>query len=75
MTISVQDVESGRKVIHVIENLERVSGINLNTNETKAKWLGKTSPSETITNISWCDTFVKSLGIYFSKNKSLSINK
>ena len=43
-------------------------------NKTKAIWLGKTSPSETIKNISWCDTFVKSLGIYFSKNKSLSMN-
>ena len=58
----------------MIENFERVSAIHLNTNKTKAIWLGKTSPSETIKNISWFDTFVKSLGIYFSKNKSLSMN-
>ena len=75
MTIDVQDVKSGRNVINVIENFERVSGIHLNTNKTNAIWLGKTSPSETIKNISWCDTyFVKSLGIYFSKNKFLSKN-
>ena len=35
-------------------------------------WLGKGCPDNTIRNISWCDSFVKSLGIYFSKNKMLS---
>ena len=53
MTIDVQDVKSERNVINVIENLEMVSGIPLNTNKTKAIWLGKTSPSVTIKNMSF----------------------
>ena len=72
MTIFVQDIKSGEKAIKVIEKFSTVSGINLNKNKTKAMWLGEICPVETIGNINWSDTFVKSLGIYFSKNKVLS---
>ena len=67
MTLFVQDIRSGENAIKVIEELSMVSGINLNKNKTKAMWLGEICPVEKRGNIHWSDTFVKSLGIYFSK--------
>ena len=60
----------GIKAINVVEEFENISGVHLNRNKTKAMWLGKVCPRDTIKNISWCDTFVKSLGIYFCKNNN-----
>ena len=73
MTLFVKDVKSGEKAIDIVEEFEKISGVHLNRNKTKAMWLGNTCPRDTIKNISWCDTFVKSLGIYFCKNKILSL--
>ena len=74
MTLFVKDVLSGEKAIEVVEEFGTISGVHLNRNKTKALWLGKICPDETIKNLSWCDTFVKSLGIYFSKKKDLSLD-
>ena len=74
MTLFVQDVKSGENAIDVVEEFEKISGVHLNRNKLKQCGWGKICPRDTIKNISWCDTFVKSLGIYFCKNKELSLD-
>ena len=72
MTLFVKDVISGENAVKAIEEFSKVSGITLNKNKTKAMWLGEIRPLETISDINWCETFVKSLGIYFSNNNDIS---
>lgn len=71
MTLFVRTVMSGNTAITIIKQIEKYSGIQLNENKTKALWLGTNNPTNTIGNMLWEDLYVKSLGIYFCKNKDI----
>ena len=69
MTLFVSTVTSVNTAIKIIKTIENYSGIQLNENKTKAIWLGTNNPTNTIGNMLWEDVYVKSIGLYFCKNK------
>ena len=73
MTLFVRTVMSGNTAIKIIKKIEKYSGIQLNENKTKTLWLGTNNPTNTIGNMLWEDVYVKSLGIYFCKNKDIGL--
>ena len=73
MTLFVRTVESGTTAIRIIKNFVVYSGIEINENKTKPLWLGSKTPRINISNMPWEEVFVKSLGIYYSRNKYVSL--
>ena len=68
-TIFVNDNKSIGNVITAIERFGKTSGLMMNLKKSEGMWLGNTMPSDIDNNIRWTDKPVKSLGIYFGKDK------
>ena len=72
MTLFLRNTRSAQTALQMIENFGEKSGIKLNREKTKALWLGQSDPLDTVFDIPWADSLVKSLGIYFSKHTKIS---
>ncbi len=68
-TIFVNNPTSVKFVFDEIERFSSVSGIVLNKSKTDGIYLGRQNQIDIDTGIKWSDEPVKSLGIYFGKNK------
>ena len=62
MTATLANISSVEKVIQILNNFEKCSGLKMNLSKTKAK---NKSSLETPLGLEWC-TGVETLGIYFS---------
>ena len=66
MTATLANISSVEKVIQILNDFEKCSGLKMNLSKTKAMWIGKNKSSlETPQGLEWC-TGVDTLGIYFS---------
>ena len=65
MTATLANISSVEKVIQILNDFEKCSGLKMNLSKTKAMWIGKKSSLETPLGLEWC-TGVETLGIYFS---------
>ena len=72
MTLFVENIISGNKALDHIKDFGNCSGVTLNKDKTQTMWLGKEKPVNMICGIPWAENYVKALGIFFSKNESLS---
>ena len=72
MTLFVKNKKSAHIALEMIDDFGEKSGVKLNKDKTKALWLGKGNPSHIVLDIPWADSFVKSLGIYFSRHTKIS---
>ena len=66
MTATLANISSGEKVIQILNDFEKCSGLKMNLSKTKAMWIGKNKSSlETPLGLELY-TGVETLGIYFS---------
>ena len=66
ITATLANISSVEKVIQILNDFEKCSGLKMNLSKTKAMWAGKNRNSlETPLGIEWC-IGVKTLGIHFS---------
>ena len=66
MTATLANISSVEKVLQILNDFEKCSGLKLNLSKTKAMWVGKNKNSlETPLGLEWC-IGVKTLGIHFS---------
>ena len=66
MTATLANISSVEKVIQILNDFEKCSGLKMNLSKTKAMWVGKNKNSlETPLGLEWC-TGVKTLVIHFS---------
>ena len=56
-------------VLKEIDKFSFASGIVMNKQKTEGIWLGKDNPRDSVSEIKWSDEPVKSLGMYFGKDK------
>ena len=76
MTVAVQDINSARKVLELLNVFSRHSGLNVNKSKTEGMWMGKEKNSnEQPFGIKWQKTPLKVLGIYHSHNKDAAVSK
>ena len=74
MTIFVNNLHSAKKAIHTFKAFAKVSGLNMNLEETKGMWLGSQHGAKaTPLGILWPSDPIKSLGIYHSYNTVATI--
>ena len=63
MTATLANISSVEKVIQILNDFEKCSGLKMNLSKTKAKWIGKNKNSlETPLGLEWC-TGVETLGM------------
>ena len=66
MTATLANISSVEKVIEILNDFEKCSGLKMNLSKTKAMWIGKNKNSLTTPlGLEWC-TAVETLGIYSS---------
>ena len=66
MTATLANISSVEKVIQILNDFEKCSGLKMNLSKTKAMWVGKNKNYlETPLGLEWC-IGVKTLGIHFS---------
>ena len=70
-TIFVNSKQEITIALNLIEIFGSFSGLKLNRNKTEGIWLGKLKHcKEKYENINWSTSVVKSLGVYFGRNKA-----
>jgi len=58
--------------LHIIEEYEVCSGLQLNRNKTEGLWLGRLRNIDlNMENITFTNTFIKTLGVYFGHDHEL----
>ena len=72
-TIFVQDHTSLQKVLNLMDEFHRCSGLKLNKGKTEAMWLGIRGPRKKGLGIKWQDDKIHSLGIWFCKDSKEDI--
>lgn len=69
MTISVDNINSAKKVFRIFKAFAKISGLHMNLEKTEGMWLGSQQGSkDQPLGILWPTNPIKSLGIYHSYN-------
>ena len=70
-TLFLKSKDEISKALNLIETFGTLSGLKLNRNKTEGIWLGALKHCrDKYENINWTNEHVKSLGIYFSRDKN-----
>ncbi len=75
MTLILQDLKSVENIIKTIKHFHKCSGLKINIEKTKAKYIGRVlEPDYFPRGFSWIKTHLETLGIYITTNLEENLN-